>query len=368
MITSTRLSFTLIRYLTRHVASHVLAAITIIVLIVAIIDTAELFRRVSNKANISSASVLLMEAIKMPSTLPVLIPFGVLFGLIFSFEKLRSTNEIIIARTNGLSLFKISVAPVLFVTALSVFSLIVIDPIASATKKRYLSLEEDIFGGNGRNLTVSTEGIWFRDRNSLNSLIMHGDSIDTEAYSLVNPLVYTFDQNNDLLSRYYPDELVLKEGYWQISGGHVIGQNGRVVPVASMRLDSSLSRRDLTHSNERPETIPLYELWGYIDVLDQAGLPTLGHASYLYYQLSLPLILVGMALIVARFTLSATGRVSVGHLLVFSVVLGLLFYFSKDLLYIMGTSGRLPPYVAGFAPGVLMIGTGIYLLLKSDEH
>ncbi len=367
MMNSSRLSMTLMRYLARHVAVRVLAAIGVIVLIVAVIDTAELFRRVSNKENISAMSVLLMEAIKMPSTLPTLIPFGVLFGLIFSFQKLRSTNEIIIARTNGLSLFKLSIAPSIFIIALSLFTLIVVDPIASATKKRYLSLEEDVFGGNGRNLTVSTEGIWLRDRNTQLSFIMHGDSIDAGSSSLVNPLVYTFDEDNNLISRYYPDELVLKEGYWQINGGQVIRQDGKVIPIESTQLSSSISRRDLTHSNKRPETIPLYELWGYIDVLEQAGLPSLGHTSYLYYQLSLPLVLVGMVMIIARFTLSPTGRVTVGHLVIFSVMLGLLFYFTKDVLYVMGTSGRLPPIVAGFAPGVIMIGIGALLLVQADD-
>lgn len=368
MINSVRFSITLMNYLAKHVAVRVLAAICIIVLIVAIIDTAELFRRVSNKPNISSISVLLMEAIKMPSTLPTLIPFGVLFGLVASFQKLRNTNEVIIARTNGISLIKLVTAPVLVVLAISFFTLIVIDPIASATKKRYENLQNDIFGGNRGNLTVSTEGIWLRDRNTQLSLIMHGDSIEAETFSLINPLVYTFDDKNRIISRYYPDNLVLKEGYWELEGGSVIGQDGKVVAIEGVQLSSSLSRRDLTHSNKRPETISLYELWGYIDVLEQAGLPSLGHTSYLYYQLSLPLVLVGMVLIVARFTLSPRGRMNMGHLAVFSLLLGLLFYFTKDVLYVMGSSGRLPPFIAGFAPGVIMIGIGLVMLIQAEEH
>ena len=193
MINSARLSLTLMRYLARHVAVRILAAIAIIVLIVAIVDTAELFRRVSNKENISSVSVLLMEAIKMPSTLPTLIPFGVLFGLMASFQKLRNTNEVTIARTNGISLLKIVFAPVLVVLTLALFTLIVIDPIASATKKRYENLQNDIFGGNRGTLTVSTEGIWLRDRNTQLSFIMHGDSIDAAKFSLIRLSPCPFD-------------------------------------------------------------------------------------------------------------------------------------------------------------------------------
>ena len=240
MINSTRLSLTLMRYLARHVAVRMLAAIAIIVLIVAIVDTAELFRRVSNKENISSVSVLLMEAIKMPSTLPTLIPFGVLFGLMASFQKLRNTNEVDdrpnkwnFTSEDGLCTFACCDL------MLALFTLIVIDPIASATKKRYESLQNDIFGGNRGTLTVSTEGIWLRDRNTQLSFIMHGDSIDAAKFSLVNPLVYTFDEKNRLISRYYPDALILKDGYWQIEGGEVIREDGKVVPIEGMQLSSS---------------------------------------------------------------------------------------------------------------------------------
>jgi lipopolysaccharide export system permease protein len=365
---STRLSFILSSYLIFHVGIRIIVATGAVVAIAALIDAAELFRRVSNKTDVSSMVVLQLEVIKMPATLPMLLPFGVLIGLISSFQKLRASNEVIIARTNGISLLKLVIPPSIFVVGLSLLSLIVIDPIASATKERYFNLEEEVFGGNSRNFTVSTEGIWLRDRNSNLSMIIHGDSLNTSAVSLVNPLVYTFDTNNVLISRYYPETLSLKKGYWQIKGGKVIRQDGKVQPVNGVQINSSLSQRDLTHSNKRPETIPLFELWGYINVLEKAGLPNFGHLSYLYYQISKPLVLVGMVLIVACLTLGSTSPTGWKHLVLFTLVVGLLFYFVKDILYVMGTSGRLPPILAGFTPGVIMVGLGAILLIRADEN
>lgn len=363
-----RISSTLMFYFMTHVGQRIFAAIGGIVMIVAVIDTAELFRRVSNKADVTSFSVLMMEAVKIPSTLPALIPFGVLIGLIWSFQKLRSSNEIVIARTNGLSLLKITLGPIAFVVMLSLLALVIIDPIASATRKRYQLLEERLFGGSGRNLTVSTEGIWLRDRNNSIGLIIHGDEINTETLALVNPLVYTFDQDNKPLARYYPENVSLKEGYWVISGGIVIAESGKAVPVTETEIKSSLSQRDLTHSNKRPETIPIFELWGYIDVLEKAGLPSLAHSSYLYYQLSTPFLLIGMVLIVGRLTLNLTSRKGWGHVAIFALGLGLGFYFIKDLLYVMGASGRIHPFVAGFSPAIMMIIIGTGLLLRAEER
>jgi len=363
-----RISFTLMLYMMRHLALRVTASVFAIVMIVAIIDTAELFRRVSNKEAISSFTVLMMEAVKLPSTLPTLIPFGLLIGLIISFQKLRSSNEIVIARTNGLSLLKITTGPIVFVVLLSMMVLVIIDPIASATRKRFETLEENLFGGNGRNLTVSTKGIWFRDRNSTINMIIHGNEIDTENLELIDPLIYTFDGDNKLISRFYPDSLILQEGYWEIKGGHMLDQSAQVRDVTLTRIQSSLSQRDLTHSNKRPETIPLFELWGYIDVLEKAGLPSLAHLSYLYYQISMPFVFIGMVLIVSRFTLSLTERTGWRHVVIFTVTLGLGFYFLKDVLYVMGASGRIHPLVAGFAPAILMKIMGMGLLIRAEER
>lgn len=363
-----RLSFTFMMYLMRHAGFYILSATGGVVLLVAIIDITELFRRVSNKETVTTFSVIVMEAVKIPSTLPMLIPYGVLIGLILSFQRLRSSNEIVIARTNGLSLLKIATGPIVLVSLLSLLALIIIDPIASATRKRYETIEEQLFGGNGRNLTVSTEGIWFRDRNTSLGMIIHGDEIDTESLALINPLLYTFDQDNTLLARYYPESLVLDNGYWQIKGGTVIDQTGKAEAVDETIIKSSLSQRDLTHSNKRPETIPLFELWGYIDVLNNAGLPSLAHSSYLYYQLSTPFLLIGIVLIVARFTLNLTSRKGWGHMFVFTTAFCLGLYFIKDMLYVMGSSGRIHPMIAGFSPSFLMIIVGIGLLMRAEEH
>lgn len=362
------LSPILFRYLVWHITVRVLLAMFAIVSVVSIIDTAELFRRVSDKQGVSSITVLAMEAVKIPSIVPELLPFGVLVGAIISFQKLRLNNEIIIARTSGLSMIRLIVPAAAFALMFALFSLIVIDPISSATTKRYETMEREIFGSTGRNLSVSTEGIWFRDQGKNFSLIIHGEAIKVETAAITKPVLYTFNADDTIIARYYPEELFLKEGYWELRGGETMGRNGRITPMEGRQIETTLTQRDLSHSNKRPETIPIFELWNYIKVLENAGLPTLGHASYLYSQLALPLVLIGMVLIVGRFTLGFSNRSGWVHLVVFSLVAGLLFYFIKDFLYVMGTSGRLPPIVAGFAPGLIMLCFGSILLMRADEH
>lgn len=363
----TRLSITFSRYVFWHLMLRVLLFLMGGIVLIGLIDIAELFRRVGDKEGVGFLTVLVMQGVKTPSTIPFLLPFSVLFGAMHSFHSLRAQNEIVIARTSGMSLLKLMVPPIVFALVYAVFALVVIDPVSTATSQRYDVMEKQIFGSGGRNLTVSTEGIWFRDQNKRYATIIHGDAIDSAAAEVINPVLYTFDDNDLILNRYYPEKMVLKDRFWDIEGGIMMGPAGRVTPIERAQIDTTLTRRDLSHSNKRPETIPLFSLWNYISVLERTGLPSLGYESYLYSKLALPFVLIGMVMIAGRFTLILTGRRKATHILVFSIVFGVLFYFLNDFLYVMGTSGRLPPPIAGFAPGVIMTVLGTGLLIRADE-
>lgn len=362
-----RLSITLSRYLFWHMMMRVLLVMLGGIVLIGIIDIAELFRRVGDKEGVGFLTVLVMQGVKTPSTIPFMLPFSVLFGAMYSFHTLRAQNEIVIARTSGLSLLKLMIPPIVFAVIYAIFALVVIDPVSSATSKRYDVMEQEILGSGGRNLSVSTEGIWFRDQNKRYATIIHGDAIDSASSEIINPVVYTFDQNERILNRYYPESMILQENYWDLQGGLMMGPVGRVTPIDHAQIDTTLTARDLSHSNKRPETIPLFSLWNYISVLERTGLPSLGYESYLYSKLALPFVLIGMVMIAGRFTLTLSGRRKTTHVLVFSIVFGVLFYFLNDFLYVMGTSGRLPPLIAGFAPGFTMTVLGTGLLIRADE-
>ena len=54
----------------------------------------------------------------------------------------------------------------------------IINPIAATTAKQYEYLMEEIFGNNSQSeLSVSTNGIWMRDVEGSNNLIINGETL-----------------------------------------------------------------------------------------------------------------------------------------------------------------------------------------------
>ncbi|MCG8624410.1 MAG: LptF/LptG family permease [Proteobacteria bacterium] len=356
-------------YLVRHVGLHIIGACLVLVFLTGLIDFAEILNRASNRDSVSTMMAIAMGLFKLPSSLPVLIPFAVLFGALISFHKLNHHNEIIIARSGGFSMPRLVFGPIFLSFVIGVLMLIVVDPIASATSKRYTQMEEQNFGASSRSLTVSTEGIWLRDRNDWQNLIVTGATLNRsdDALIILGGEVFVFSPENTWLTRYTPTTLSFVDNAWLMEGGTMMRRDGKVLPFATTTIRSSLTSADLTDSKQKPTTIPFYKLWGYIQVLDQAGLSSLGHRSYLYYQASIPLVLIGMVLIAGYFALSYRGRQQRSRLVLIAIACGLGFYFVKDMMYVFGTSGRLPPWVAGLAPGMIITSIGLATLIRADN-
>lgn len=358
----------LFMYLFKHVLIHVLLTWIILALVVNLIDTAELLRRSANKEAISSVTAITMAFLKFPSSLPFLLPFAVMFGALISFHKLSHKNEIIVARSAGLPVSKIIIGPVICAIMLSLIMMFVIDPISSATNNRFAALEEQNFGSTGRNLSVSTEGIWLKDSFSGQNIIINGSRLNPSKLIMENGELYRFDKDNTWVSHYLPDRLWFENNRWQLEGGRILLNDGTIIALDSISFPSSLNAADLTSSNKKPETISLIKLWSYIDVLEDAGLNSLGHRSYFYYQISLPIVLIGMIMIAGHHGLTYKGRRKRLSVIMVAMISALGFYLFKDIMYVFGTSGRLPPIIAGLAPGCIVTLIGFGSLMKADQN
>ena len=358
-------------YLFRYMLRHILVTGLILVLIIYFIDVVELLRRSSNNEKLSFLTAITMSMFKTPASIPTILPMIVIIGASIGFYRLGRRNEILIAQANGLSVLRILLGPMLAVGVLSGALLTVIDPIVAATNNQYTSIEEQVFGVRRSKLTVSTEGIWLRDRTPFRHLIISGKRIERpelDILDIIDGEVYTFDSDNKWRAHYLPEVLKFKDNQWHIQGGRVLHNDGNVSPVYSLTLSSSLTHTDLTNSHKKPETIALWEVWHYINVLDNAGLSSLGHRAYFYYQASTFLVLMGMLLIAAHFWLRRHEEKSIKQRAITALILLVGFYFFKSVMYTYGASGQLLPIVAGIAPGVILSTLGLASLLRVDQH
>src|ERR1700742_614694 len=109
--------------------------------IVFLFEVAELMRRAGSRSDVGFNIILEMGVYKLPETIERILPFVVLFSGLFTFWRLTRSQELVIARSVGISAWQF-MRPALVVTL--VFALVniaIINPAGAVMNARYRAME-----------------------------------------------------------------------------------------------------------------------------------------------------------------------------------------------------------------------------------
>ena len=149
-----------------------------------LVDYIELIRRGASKANVSrSASLLEMAALETAAhDGQEIMPFAMLFGTMLAFWRLTRSNELVIARAAGLSVWQFLTPAVLVALLVGVIAVTVFNPIASSMEASYELLDSRDSSSRtpGDEMSISNTGLrWLRqsDGGDGGQVIIHGDKM-----------------------------------------------------------------------------------------------------------------------------------------------------------------------------------------------
>jgi len=356
----------------RYFALRYLAWVALCVLglagIVSIIQTVELIRRVSVLARDNvEMNFIAMAFLNMPSVIELILPFGLLAGSMLCFNAWNKSNEFTVTRGLGHSIWT-SLSPVVIsALAVGIGFIAIINPIGSVTSQRYENQMDAVFGGNQQNLTVNADGVWLKDIQQDRRFIIHGDQLNVETSSIMAPIIYSFSNDEGLEWRMRGISMRLTQSGWIVEDAVQWSNDGLRKERGDIMLATQMTSLNLMRSSAPPHTIPVFSLPQFIGVLEQAGLPSVEHRIYLHQLLALPLLMIGISMLGARFTLRNVMRGRPMQLFTRGVVIAVTIFFFSYFMKIMGTSLRVPPTVAGWAPAVIVFLAGAAFIARLDE-
>jgi len=364
-----RFPTTLFSYFIRRYLQVVLLTITALVIFIVFIGFIELARRASTRVeDISYLVLLLTSLLNIPTLLDDILPFGILFGSIICFYLWGKNHEFLVTRTVGQTIWQALIPAICGAALIGVVHIVVINPIAAVTAKKYDFLMKSIFGKSGNSgLSVLTNGIWIRDTEQDNYLIINGHALDSKSSRITRPIIYQFDQNGLLLWRMQAQSMQLDNQEWQINKAIKIENDGSHSSFDNLTLQSGLSVSALSERKLPPRTINIYRLPSFISVLKQAGLPVNQYLVFFHRHLAIPFYLVGLTMLAASFTLIGYSRRTKSWFIIFGIASGFGVYFLSDIIYLLGESTKLPYLLAGWGPSLVICLFSGFLLARADE-
>ncbi len=361
------LARTLSAYIARQYFAWFCGVFGAMVSVTFLLDYVELIRRGGTRAQASWGVLLEMAALKLPHTAQEVMPFAILFGTMLAFWRLTRSNELVVARAAGVSVWGFLTPAILVALLVGVVAVTLFNPIAAAMEASYEKLDNRVLRQAGDPLSLSNAGLWLRQSDAGGGqIVFHGEKLTSPQLLLRNVSVYFLNRLSEFTSRIEARAARLDGGFWVIEDGQRFRLGEPPEPFGELRLPTSLTASKIEESLASPDTMSFWELPGFITLLEQSGFSAQRHRLHFNILLARPFLFCAMVLVAATFSLRMQRRGGAAMLIVSGGVAGFLLYFLSDIVFALGLSAKIPVLLAAWAPaGVSMIfGTSMLLHLE----
>ena len=360
------ISSTLSRYVARQYSFWLLSVFLGLSALVSVFDVVELLRRSSSK-DVSLPIVLQMAAAKFPFLAQELLPFAVLFAAMIAFWRMAKSNEIVVAKAAGVSVWQLLIHILVITLFIGIFQVTVFSPFASNMNEKYDQLQAKHLNHKTDELSISENGIWLRQGHSEGQAVIRADMTEDNGQILKNVTIYILKPNNTFVSRIDAKTAVLKAGYWEVADAKVANEKGFIVDEQMYRLPTSLTTDRVQDSFLPADSLSFWALPDFIKALESAGFDASKHQLRYQVMLAIPFLLCAMVLIAATFSMRVNRRANTNIMILGGVVCGFLLYLLTNVVHALGLSTNVPIILAAWTPAGVSMLLGVTVLLHLED-
>lgn len=362
-MTTTR---TLSRYIARVFAGSFVSLLVVLAGVVLLFEFVEIVRRTGNRPEVSLELAFRMTMLKLPDTVQAIFHFTVLFSAMFTFWRLTRSQELVVARAAGVSVWQI-LRPVLWVAlAIGAFKILVFNPVSAAMYGRFELLEERYIQGRVNVLDISKGGLWLRQRMPEGVSVIYAESTAPGEVLLNNVIVFLYDSADRYTGRIDAKEAQLHPGYWELRQAWLMEGEMEPTFVDVTRLATDLTRQRIQENFASPKTLSFWALPDFISTLETTGFSATEHRLAYQGLLAQPLLLAAMVLFAAAFSLRQHRRGGALMLTIAGIGTGFTIFVLNDVVTALGLAETIPVGLAAWAPAAVgaLIGTAALLHLE----
>lgn len=361
------------RYLSKQIIFNFIEVLLMVLGVVFIFELIEMLRRAAGREDAGFGFIVQMAVAKLPQTVDMVFPFVMMIAAMITFWRLSKSNEFVIIRAAGVSIWGF-LAPVLFTTFLvGVFNITVINPISSKMFELYETMDYRFKTRNPNAVLFTDKGLWTREAiNKDTVLVIQARSVrqeDQDKLLLMDVGILEMDRNSQLRRRVDAFAATLDGNKGMELKDVRVYEAGKPVKVVnSVNYQTSLTPERIKENFVDPESISFWDLPNTIRFYEHSGFSALKHSMRYLSLLASPFLLCAMVLIAAVFALRPNNRRGgVMFLIVGGVATGFMVYFLSQVIYAFGLNGYIPPFMAVWTPTLIATLVSVTILLHLED-
>jgi lipopolysaccharide export system permease protein len=361
-----RLSPTLTKYIARQYLFWFGSFFLTIVAIIFLATIVDLLDRLATK-DVSLSVTLKMAFLKLPYLSQEVMPFTILFAAMTTFWRLTRSNELVVARAAGVSVWQFLLPVLGSSVVIGILTVTAFNPLASIMLSRYEHLEASYIHNQTSMLAVSKTGLWLRQADENGQSVIHAAGVKPGSVSLQQVMVFRYADEDRFVDRIDAREAQLQANHWLLFDAWLSRPGEASEFHEQMELPTELTVDKIQESFAPPETIAFWELPDFIELMQAAGFSAIPHRLQFHRLLALPMLFAAMVLLAATFSLRPQRRGRVGLVILAGMLTGFLLYFISNFVFAIGLSGTIPVVLAAWTPAGVSLMLGVAMLLHLED-
>ena len=345
--------------------------ISVCLLIVFLVEFVELLRRTSENLNISIFDVVYLAILKITESIIFLIHISIFGTTMITCRSLNKYREMVIIQNTGLHSFRILYPFIFFTLIFCLIYFAFLNPFFSYTTNTYQKIEQEVFRGKLSEASISKNGIWLRQGSEKNKIVIRAANFLPEQKLFKDATFYIYTKKNNFIERIDAQTAELEKNFWFMRNVIINKPNKKVVKIDEYTLNTNLSIKKIEDSFLEPQSLSIWKIPNFINLLKESGFSATKHKIYLYKTFFLPLYLIGLILIAGSFTIKFTKtKTKTFFLIIMGTLTGFLIHVLSETIYSLGIADKLPfwnVWVASLSPSIITILIGVYFVIHFEK-
>ncbi len=354
------------RYASRSFLMSFGVAVLCLLIIIVLIDFAELQRRAGSK-EIDIAVKFNMVFLRIPYFLEQVLPFLVFTASLFVFWRMNRSNELIVFRSSGVSLWRL-ILPI-GITALIIggIDLTSLNPLSSAMQTRYEKLEKRYFSKAKEGIKVASTGLWLSEKMGSNQAIYRADKIDLDKLEFQNLNIIISSPENKFVERIDAKTAQIRGNHLELKDGWDVVVGKPALPFSQKTIETSFDRKIIENMNIKRVVFSFWKLPSYIALLKASGLRSLKQEMYWHSMIANAFWVGAMVLLAAAFSCRPSRQGKTVLIILIGLIVCFFLYFFKDMTFVLGAAGALPPLIAAWLPPIVTAMVGAVIIFNQED-
>ena len=358
-------------YLFKQTILNFFYVLLMISAVIMLFDMIEILRRTSGRAEVSVGFLVEYVIAKLPETVDKVIPFVVMVSSMIMFWKISKTNEFVIIRAAGVSIWGVLIPVLLAVFTIGAVWVAVMNPISARLFELKETLAYRLSTNNPNAFLFSNKGLWIREsknEGTISIINAGGLNLKDKVLWLNDISIIEVDSQTQVKRRIEAFVATLEDGNLNLKDVHIYKPGQKAEILNSFSYPTEINVQRIKDNFIDPEAISFWNLPNTIDFYESSGFSVVRYKMRYMSLIVLPFLLMAMVLVAGLFSLKPNQRQGgVLWMIIFGIATGFTVYFASQVISAFGINSYIPVWFAVWAPAIVIASISISVYLHKEE-